>query len=219
MMINWGWEVDGNGLVSFTNCSTVFACQCCSKFLFHCRRLVSFIARDGPRRGSATGRLQIWPPLKSIFFKHFWPGTGLVKIFEGACPNCRFSFSCGNLSLLIHHVSDYSSDVFAPLIFWHPGQLWLTGCIITSFLFCQYSLTFRSIRASKRTCLQVTGPATRSLHFVGTAVTGTVQRNTVWSKAGCDVIRYNRKKGLSLSIYNYNANNVRAYINCHISCT
>ena len=114
MMINWEWEVGGTALVSFTNSSTVFGCRWCWTFLFHCRRLVSFIARYGPRRGGATGRLQIWPPLKSIFFKYFWPGTGLVKIFEGASPICRFSFSCGILSLLIHHDWLFQGRLSAP---------------------------------------------------------------------------------------------------------
>jgi len=138
MMINWGWRVDGTGLVSFTNSSTVFACQWWWTFLFHCRRLVSFIVRDGPRRRGSTGRLKFWLPLKSIFLKHFWPGTGLAKSFEGACPNCRFSFNCGNLSSLIHHVSDYSSDVLTPLIFWHPGQLWLTLRRLTSYIYMEH---------------------------------------------------------------------------------
>jgi hypothetical protein len=40
-----------------------------------------------PGGGGTTGRLNIWLPLKPIFFKHFWPGTGFVKLFEGACPN------------------------------------------------------------------------------------------------------------------------------------
>lgn len=42
--------------------------------------------------------------------------------------------------------------------------------------------------------MQVTGPATRSLNFVGTDKTGKVQRNIVGSKAGCDVMRYKQKE-------------------------
>lgn len=193
MMINWGWEVDGTGLVSFTNSSTVFACQWWRIFLFYCQRLVSFIARDGPRRGGATGRLQIWLPLKFTFFKHFWPETGLVKLFEGAFTNCRFSFSHGNLILLKHHVSDYFSEVLAPLTVWHPGQLWLTGCIITTFLFCQYFFNF-----SLNQNFQEDLFAGNSARNPNPALRGhwKVQRNAVWRKASCASGGTNRKKGL-----------------------
>ena len=56
--------MDGTSLVSFTKSSTVFACQCCLTFLFHCRRLVSFIARDDSRRGGRNGQTTNLAPLK-----------------------------------------------------------------------------------------------------------------------------------------------------------
>jgi len=77
-----------------------------------------------------------------MVFKLFRRMTLLARFFffEGACPNCEYffrrnSFACGNTSLLTpnfvilsrvdtrgyqHHISDYSCDVLAPLIGWHP---------------------------------------------------------------------------------------------------
>jgi len=50
--------------------------------------------------GGATGRLQIWLPLKSKFFKHFWPGTGLVKLFEARAQIADFLLAVGTSGYL-----------------------------------------------------------------------------------------------------------------------
>ena len=52
----------------------------------------------------ATGRLIIWLPFKQIFFKLFWPVTGLTKLLRVHAQITdnfqRISFALGNPSLL-----------------------------------------------------------------------------------------------------------------------
>ena len=73
--------------------------------------------RAGPRRG-LPGRLIIWSPLKSIFFKLLWPTTGLGKmlsVFDEIANNSRRNtFACGNLSLLVPYLRLFYWSLRAP---------------------------------------------------------------------------------------------------------
>jgi hypothetical protein len=74
-------------------------------------------------------RLIIWRPLKPMFFKYLF---NIYLVCGGGGRKC-FSFSqlykWSGVARWVncHHISDYSRDVLAPLIGWHPGQLpgWL----------------------------------------------------------------------------------------------
>jgi hypothetical protein len=59
-------------------------------------------------------------PLKTdIILKRFRPRTGLAKHYAGR----REIVSRVEASVYWHHISDYYSDVLAPLIGWRPRQI------------------------------------------------------------------------------------------------
>jgi len=67
-----------------------------------------------------TGQAIHLAPLQTDIFETFRPRTGLVTIFEGACPKCgQFSekfFHLWNIRIYQHHISDYSCDDVEPLV-------------------------------------------------------------------------------------------------------
>lgn len=85
-----------------------------------------FPARVGPRYVSAIlGRVTIWRPFKPISLNFFNLGQGWRTFLRAnavtADNSRRNSPVCGN-KVYWHHISDYSSDVLASHIFWHPGR-------------------------------------------------------------------------------------------------
>jgi hypothetical protein len=49
--------------------------------------------------------------------EHFWGRVPKLRIIFGGI------LSRVETSVYYHHISDYSNDVWVPLIGWHPGQL------------------------------------------------------------------------------------------------
>ena len=84
----------------------------------------------GPRLVGARGRPLNWRPLKPIFSK-FLTQNRAGEYYQGMCPSCEsFSenfFRMWKTRFYQQRISNYSSDVLAPLTGWRPGQLpgWL----------------------------------------------------------------------------------------------
>ena len=117
--------------LGMVTCSPAVVSRCHTQRTFPALRLtLTHTLRPGltPRHVCIPGSIIIRRPLKSIFFKLFRLRSG--ELSWGCVPKLRIIFA-GKLSRVetwfyYHHVSDYSSDVLAPLIGWRPGQL--PGC-------------------------------------------------------------------------------------------
>jgi len=101
------------------------------------------LARD---TWAPLGRVIIWRPFKPISLNIFNLGEGWRTFLRAnvvTADNCRRNSSaCGN-KVYWHHISDYSSDVLASHIFWHPDDPPLSSGIVV--LFQKYWPTSRPV--------------------------------------------------------------------------